>query len=54
MMLRNTSELRRPLAKETVAVFASVGVSIANDVGIGVGDCQMAVHPLLVIDSIVD
>ena len=29
-------------------------VSVTDDVGVGVGDGQMAVHPLLVLDSVVD
>lgn len=54
MMLRDTPELRQPLAKETVAVLAGVCVGIADDIGVGVGDGQMAVHPLLVLDPIVN
>ncbi len=53
-MLRDASEPSQPVAKETVPVFAGVGVSVANDIGIGVGDGQMAVHPLLVLDPVVD
>jgi len=53
-MFRDASEPSQPVAKEAVAVFAGVCVSIADDVGVGVGDGQMAVHPLLVIDPIVD
>ena len=37
-----------------MAVLAGVSVSVADDVGIGVGDGQMIVHPLLVFDSVVD
>lgn len=37
MMLRDATELRQPLAKETVAVLAGVCVSITDDVGVGVG-----------------
>jgi len=54
MVLRNATELHQPLAKEAVAVLASVHVSIADDVGVGVGDGQMAVHPLLVLDVVVN
>ena len=54
MMLRDTPELRQPLAKKTVAVLAGVCVGVTDHVGVGVGDGQMAVHPLLVLDVIVD
>ena len=54
MMLRDTSKLRHPLAKEAAAVLADVCVSVTDDVGVGVGDGQMAVHPLIVLDSVVD
>ena len=37
-----------------MAVLTGVRVGIADDVGIGVGDGQMIVHPLLVFDSVVD
>ena len=37
-----------------MAVLTGVRVSIADDVGIGVGDGQMAVHPLLLLDRVVD
>ena len=54
MMLRDASELRQPLAKETMPVLTSIRVSVTDDVGIGVGDGQMAVHPLLFLDIFVD
>lgn len=54
MMLRNTSELRQPLAKEAVAILTGVCVGVTDDVGIGVGDGQMAVYPLLLFDVLVD
>ena len=54
MMLRDASELRQPLAKEAVPVLTGVRVSVTDDVGIGVGDGQMAVHPLLFLDIFVD
>ena len=54
MMLRDPSKLRQPLAKEAVAVLESVCVSVTDDVGGGVGDGQVAVHPLLGLDSVVD
>ncbi len=53
-MLRDTSELRQPLAKEAVAVLAGVCVSVADDVGDGVDDGQIAVHPHLVLGSVID
>ena len=54
MMLRDTSELRQPLAKEAMAVLTGVRVSITDDVGIGVGDGQVAVHSVLFFDIFVD
>ena len=54
MVFRDASELRQPLAKEAVAVLAGVCVGVADDVGVGVGDGQMAVHPLLLLDVLVD
>ena len=54
MMFRDSSELRQPLAKEAVAVLAHVCVGVADDVGVGVGDGKMAVHPLLLFDVLVD
>ena len=54
MMLRDASEVRQPLAKETMPVLTGVRVSVTDDVGIGVGDGQMAVHPLLFLDIFVD
>jgi len=54
MVLRDPSKLRQPLAKEAMAVLASVRVSITDDVGVGVSDGQMAVHSLLVLDVVVD
>lgn len=53
-MFGDASELRQPLAKEAVAVFAGVCVSVTYDVGVGVGDGQMAVNPILVFDIVVD
>jgi len=53
-MFRDTAELRQPLAKEAVAVLTRVCVGVADHVGLGVGDGQMAVHPLLVLDVVVD
>jgi len=53
-MLRDATELRQPLAKETVAVLASVCVSVTDDVGVGVGDGQMAAHPLRLLDVLAD
>jgi hypothetical protein len=37
-----------------VAVLASVCVGVTDHVGLGVGDGQMAVHPLLVLNSVID
>ncbi len=54
MMLRDASELRQPLAKETVTVLTGVRVRVTDDVGVGVGDGQMAVHPLLLLDILID
>ena len=54
MMLRDASELRQPLAKEAVTVLAGVCVSVTDDVGVGVGDGQMAVHPLRLLDILID
>ena len=54
MMLRDTSELRQPLAKEAVTVLTGVRVSVTDDVGVGVGDGQMAVHPLRLLDILID
>ena len=53
-MLRDSSELRQPLAKEAVTVLAGVCVSVTDDIGVGVGDGQMAVHPLQILDILVD
>lgn len=46
MILRDTSELCQPLAKETMVVLTAVSVSTIDDVDTGVGDSQMTVHPL--------
>lgn len=54
MMFRDATKLRQPLAKEAVAVLAGVCMSVTDHVGVGVGDGQMAVHPLLVLDIVVD
>ena len=54
MMFRDTSEPRQPLAKEAVAVLAGVCVGVVDDIGVGVGDGQMAVHPLLLFGVLVD
>ena len=54
MTFRDTSELRQPLTKEAVAVLTGVCVGVTDDVGIGVGDGQVAVHPLLLFDILVD
>jgi len=54
MMLRDASELRQPLAKEAMAVLAGVCVGVTDDVGVGVGDGQMAVHPLRLLDILID
>lgn len=54
MVFRDTSELRQPLAKEAVAILTGVCVGVTDDVGIGVGDGQMAVYPLLLFDVLVD
>jgi len=51
---QDTSKLRQPLAKEAMAVLAGVCMSVTDDVGVGVGDGQMAVHPLQVLDILVD
>ena len=53
-MFRDTTELRQPLAKEAMAVLTGVRVGVTDHVGVGVGDGQMAVHPLLVLDVVVD
>ena len=53
-MFRDTSELRQPLAKEAVTVLTGVCVGVADDVGVGVGDGQIAVHPPLLFDILVD
>jgi len=53
-MLRDATELHQPLAKEAVAVLAGIHVSVTDDVGVGVGDGQMAVHPLLILDVVVN
>jgi len=37
MMLRDTSELRQPLAKGAMTVLTGVCVSVTDDVGVGVG-----------------
>ncbi len=54
MVFRDASELRQPLAKEAVAVLTGVCVGVADDVGVGVGDGQMTVHPLPFPDVLVD
>jgi len=36
-----------------MAVLAGVCMSVTDDVGVGVGDGQMAVHPLQVLDILV-
>lgn len=53
-MLRDASEPSQPVAKEAVTILAGVCVSVADNVGVGVGDGQMAVHPLLLFDAVVD
>ena len=37
-----------------MAVLAGVRVAVTDHVGIGMGDGQMAVHPLLVLNVVVD
>ena len=37
-----------------MAVLARVCVGVTDDIGIGMGDGQMAVHPLLVFDVVVN
>jgi len=54
VMLRDPSKLRQPLSKEAMTVLAGVCVSVTDDVGVGVGDGQMAVHPLQFLDIVVD
>jgi len=54
MMLRDTSELHRSLAKEAVTVLTGICVSVTDDVGVEVGDGQMAVHPLLLLNIFAD
>jgi hypothetical protein len=54
MMLRDTAELRQPLAKNAVAVLAGVCVSVADDVGARVGRRPFGRLPPLVLDFIVD
>jgi len=51
-MLRDTSELRQPLAKEAVVVFISVCVRVTDDVGARVRDSQMAVYLPLPVNRI--
>jgi len=53
-MLRDTAELRQPLAKEAMTVLAGVCVGVTDDIGVGVGDGQMAVHPLQFLDIVID
>ena len=53
-MLGDLSEPSQLVAKEAMAILAGVCVSVADDMGVGVGDGQMAVHPLLILDPIVD
>jgi len=50
MVLRGTSELRQPLAKETVAILTAVDVSVADHVRLLVGDRQMSVDTVVLID----
>ena len=54
MVFRDASELRQPLAKEAVAVLAGVCMGVTDNVGIGVGNGQMTVHPLPFFDILVD
>jgi len=54
MMFRDASELRQPLAKEAVAVLTGVCVGVTDDVGVGVGDGQMAVHPLRLLNVLIN
>ena len=54
VMFRDTTELRQPLVKEAMTVLTGVRVGVTDHVGVGVGDGQMAVHPLLVLDVVVD
>jgi hypothetical protein len=37
-----------------VAILAGICVGVTDDVGVGVGDGQVAVRPLLVYDIVVD
>ena len=53
-MFRDTTELRQPLAKEAMAVLTGVRVGVTDHIGVGVGDGQMAVHPLRLLDVVVD
>jgi len=53
-MLGYTAELRQPLAKEAMPIFAVANVSIVSHERLGVGDGQMAVHPLQFLDVLVD
>ena len=52
-MFRDTTELRQPLAKEAMAVLTGVRVGVTDHVGVGVGDGQMAVHPLRPLNVVV-
>ena len=54
MMLRDTSELRQPLAKEAMTVLAAVHASIADHVRVVVRDRQMSVNTVVLVDIIVD
>ncbi len=52
-MLRDSSELRQPLAKEAMAVLAAVYVSVTDNVRFIVRDRQMTVNSIVFVDVIV-
>ena len=54
MILRDSPELRRSLAKEALAVLTGGRVSITDDVGIGVGDGHRWLRGDRPLDRVVD
>jgi hypothetical protein len=54
VMLRDVTELRQSLVKETVPVLAGVCVGVTDHVCVRVGDGQMAVHSFLILNVVVN
>ncbi len=54
MVLRDTSELRQPLAKEAMAVLTAIDVDVTDYVRFIVRNRQMRVNTVVLVDIVVD